>query len=173
VDLSQVYREHYRSLVRFLYRRTGDQGRAEDLAQEAFVRAIEHQPEQPRAWLFQVAANLARDEGRRIAVRRRHLSLVQDEIAKARPQRPDVELERKEKQELFQAALAELSPRDRDGLLLWEEGFSYEEIAEMLGLSGGSVGTTLARARTRLAEAYRQLTGADGSDARSRTDVAP
>ena len=71
------------------------------------------------------------------------------------------------------AALAELSPRDRDGLLLWEEGFSYDEIAEMLGLSRGSVGTTLARARTRLAETYRHLTGAEGSDARSRTDAAP
>ena len=49
LDLSQVYREHYRSLVRFLYRRTGDQGKAEDLAQEAFVRAIEHHAQSERS----------------------------------------------------------------------------------------------------------------------------
>ena len=52
MDLSQVYREHYRSLVRYLYRRIGDQARAEDLAQEAFVRALEHEPADPRPWLF-------------------------------------------------------------------------------------------------------------------------
>ena len=62
MDLSQVYREHYRSLVRFLYRRIGDLARAEDLAQAAFVRALDHQPAKPRAWLFTVAANLARAE---------------------------------------------------------------------------------------------------------------
>ena len=96
MDLSQVYREHYRSLVRFLYRRIGDQARAEDLAQEAFVRALEHEPDKPRAWLFTVAANLARDEGRRSSVRRRHLTLIKAE-AEAQPPDPgpEVALERR------------------------------------------------------------------------------
>ena len=79
MDLHHLYREHYRSLVRFLYRRTGDQARAEDLAQEAFVRAIEHQPDKPRPWLFAVASNLARDEGRKSSVRRHHLTLIKAE----------------------------------------------------------------------------------------------
>lgn len=171
MDLSQVYREHYRSLVRHVYRRIGDQGRAEELAQEAFVRAIEHQPSQPRAWLFRVAANLARDEGRRLAVRRRHLRLVRDEVKMQQEPAPDLAMERRQKAALVRAALAEISPRDRDGLLLWEEGFSYDEIAEMLDISRGSVGTTLARARKRLAEAYRRLSAA-GSGAWSQTDVA-
>lgn len=158
MNLSQVYREHYRSLVRFLYRRTGDLARAEDLAQEAFVRALEHQPEKPRAWLFTVAANLARDEGRRDTVRRRHLELVRTE-ATARPPEPapDSALERQETVQRVRSALAELTERDRDALLLWEEGFSYDEIAESLGLSRGSIGTTLARARSRLAAAYTEL----------------
>jgi len=164
VDLSQVYREHYRSLVRFLYRRIGDQARAEDLAQEAFVRAIEHQPSQPRAWLFTVAANLARDEGRRASTRRRHLTLIKAE-AEARPPEPgpEVALERREKVLRVRAALDKLAHRDREALLMWEEGFSYDEIAEILGLSRGSIGTTLARARTRLAAAYGEL-ASEGSD---------
>ena len=157
MDLSQIYREHYRSLVRFLYRRIGDPGRAEDLAQEAFVRAIEHRPSQPRAWLFQVAANLARDEGRRQSVRHRHLTLVRGEAAGPTAPAPDVALEKREAARKVRAALGELSERDRDGLLLWEEGFSYDEIAGVLGLSRGSVGTTLSRARSRLAEAYKRL----------------
>ncbi len=162
VDLSEVYSEHYRSLVRFLYRRTGDQALAEDFAQEAFVRAIEHQPEQPKAWLFQVAANLARDDHRRRAVRYRHLALVGNEAGSliagsVAGARPDVAFERNESAARVRAAHAELAPNDRDGLLLKEEGLSYDEIAEVLGLSRASVGTTLSRARNRLAAAYERL----------------
>jgi RNA polymerase sigma-70 factor (ECF subfamily) len=164
LDLAQVYREHYRSLVRFLYRRIGDQARAEDLAQEAFVRAIEHEPAKPRAWLFTVAANLARDEGRRASVRRRHLTLIKAE-AEARPPEPppDVALERQETVQQVRTALAQLAERDREALLLWEEGLSYGEIADVLGLSRGSIGTTLARARARLAAAFEGFKR-EGSD---------
>ncbi len=163
MDLSQVYREHYRSLVRFLYRRIGDQARAEDLAQETFVRALEHNPQNPRSWLFTVATNLARDEGRRSAVRRRHLSLVKAE-AQARPPEPgpEVALERRETVKRVRAALSQLAERDQEALLLWEEGFSYDEIAELLGLSRGSIGTTLSRARSRLATAYEDLNAHEG-----------
>jgi RNA polymerase sigma-70 factor (ECF subfamily) len=158
VDLSEIYNENYRSLVRFLYRRTGDQALAEDLAQEAFVRAIEHQPAQPRAWLYQVAANLVRDDFRRRAVRRRHLELVGDERgAVPATAAPDIAYQQRETVRRVRAALAELTPTDRDGLLLHEEGLSYEEIAEVLGLSKGSVGTTLSRARARLAATYEKL----------------
>lgn len=162
MDLHQIYREHYRSLVRFLYRRLGDRARAEDLAQEAFVRAIEHRPAKPRAWLFAVAANLARDEGRRSSVRRHHLSLVKAESRPAEPG-PEVALERRETVRRVRAALAGLAERDREALLLWEEGLSYDEIAGVLGLSRGSIGTTLARARGRLAAAYEGL-GNKGCD---------
>lgn len=172
MELSQVYSEHYRSLVRFLYRQTGDQALAEDLAQEAFVRAIEHQPEQPKAWLFQVAANLARDDFRRRAVRRRHLELVRgagegavergDDAA-----RPDIALERNQAAARVRAALDALSANDRDGLLLREEGLSYDEIAAVLNISKGSVGTTLSRARSRFAEAYERI-----AEAGSQTDAA-
>jgi DNA-directed RNA polymerase specialized sigma24 family protein len=39
-------------------------------------------------------------------------------------------------------------------LLLWDSGLSYEEIAAQTGLARGAIGTTLARARRRLVEAY-------------------
>ena len=167
MDLSEIYNENYRPLVRFLYRRTGDQARAEDLAQEAFVKAIEHRPEQPRAWLFQVAANLARDDHRRRAVRRRHLALVgnqRGEVTGVGQAPPDLALERKEQTERVRAALDELAPNDRDGLLMREEGLSYDEIAEALGMSKGSVGTTLSRARARLASAYEKQAATGGEN---------
>ena len=55
----------------------------------------------------------------------------------------------------MRAALSTLNERDREALLLKAEGFNYDEIAATLGLAKGAVGTTLARARRRLVEAYR------------------
>src|SRR5438874_11830705 len=75
-DLADVYRSTYRALVRFLYRKVWDAERAEDLAQEAFARALVHKPENARGWLFIVAANMARDDARRAARERRHLTLL-------------------------------------------------------------------------------------------------
>src|SRR6266498_3878283 len=84
-DLAEVYRTTYRALVRFLYRRVWDAERAEDLAQEAFARALVHKPEKARGWLFVVAANMARDDARRAARERRHLTLLTAESAESTP----------------------------------------------------------------------------------------
>ena len=50
--------------------------RARDLAQDTFVRALRENPDNPRSWLFTVAANLARDEARTAIRRKRHLTLL-------------------------------------------------------------------------------------------------
>ena len=153
-DLTQLFEQYYESLVRMLYRRVGDRDRAEDLAQETFARAVAAPPNNPRPWLFAVALNLVREDGRRSATRGRKLELLRaehDEPSNA----PDAELERKEESNQVRAALATLNERDREALLLKAEGFDYEEIAATLGLAKGAIGTTLARARRRLVEAYR------------------
>ena len=63
--------------------------------------------------------------------------------------------------------------RRRHLALLREEGLDYTEIAEALGLSVGSVGTTLARARRRLVEAYEALVaGGGGGGARRDTHAS-
>src|SRR2546423_954361 len=153
-DLAEIYRTTYRALVRFLYRKVWDAERAEDLAQEAFARAVVHKPDNARGWLFIVAANMARDDARRAARERRHLTLLKAEPQTSESGADDalhVESERTH----VRAALEQLSPRDREVLLLWDAGISYEEIAAQTGLARGAVGTTLARARRRLVEAYQ------------------
>ena len=157
-DLAEVYKTTFRALVRFLYRKVWDADRAEDLAQEAFARALVHQPENARGWLFVVAANLARDEARRAARERRHLTLLKGEPA-AVSGAPEEEIDAETRRARVRAALARLTPRDREALLLWDAGMSYDEIAAQTGLAYGAVGTTLARARRRLLEAYE-----DGSE---------
>lgn len=159
VDWAEVYRTTFEDLVRFLHRKVWDADRAHDLAQETFVRALDHNPEKPRAWLFTVAGNLARDEARAAARRKRHLALVKSEAAARATPDPAQQLERKHEVQAVKRALAQLSERDRDVLLLWDAGLSYTEIAGQTGLAAGAIGTSLARARRRLVEAYDALEG--------------
>jgi RNA polymerase sigma-70 factor (ECF subfamily) len=152
-DLTELFEQYYGSLVRMLYRRTGDRDRAEDLAQETFARAVAAPPNNPRPWLFAVALNLVREDGRRALRQGRRLELIRTD--EPPEQGPENDYERNERTTAVRAALAVLNERDREALLLKAEGFNYEEIAATLGLSKGAVGTTLARARRRLVEAYQ------------------
>jgi RNA polymerase sigma-70 factor (ECF subfamily) len=153
-----VYRASYGELVRFLHRKVWDADRAQDLAQETFVRAMDHQPENPRAWLFRVAMNLARDEARLVVRRKKHLALLRTEVETG-PTSPEPaqSLEESERMDTVRRALDQLGERDRDVLLLWDAGLNYTEIATQTGLSPGAIGTTLARARKRLVEAHTAL----------------
>lgn len=160
VDWSELYRSTFPDLVRYLNRKVWDADRARDLAQEAFVRALQSEPRRPRAWLFQVASNLARDEARTVLRRRRHLTLLKGEAeTRAPPPDPERELQERERWAKVRAALESLGERDREILLLWDAGQGYSEIARQMGLKVSAVGTTLARARRRLAEAYREEEG--------------
>lgn len=158
IDWNDLYRTTFPDLVRFLHRKVWDAERARDLAQEAFVRALEHEPRRPRAWLFQVAANLARDEARTVIRRKKHLVLLksEEESREASVKDPESEFAERERWGAVREALEALSEKDREALLLWDAGQSYTEIARELELAVGAVGTTLSRARRRLAEAYNE-----------------
>jgi DNA-directed RNA polymerase specialized sigma24 family protein len=114
-------------------------------------------PDNPRAWVFRIAANLAYDEARSAVRRRRHLTLLQAESADAATEDPVAALDRAAQQRAARAALEQLSERDREALLLWDAGLSYTEIAAQTGLAVGAIGTTLARARRRLVAAHAEL----------------
>jgi len=163
-DWADVYRTTFTDLVRYLYRKVWDAERAQDLAQEAFVRVLDDQPDNARAWLFSVASNLARDEVRMVIRRRKHLTLIKTEIEDIDPAPDPVEaMDRREKEQAAKDALEQLSERDREVLLLWDAGLDYREIAEQTGLAVGAIGTTLSRARKRLVAAYDAEHGAEGS----------
>jgi RNA polymerase sigma-70 factor (ECF subfamily) len=162
-DWAAVYRATFADLVRFLYHKVWEADRARDLAQEVFVRALDHDPDNPRAFVFTVAANLARDEARAAVRQRRHLALVQTEATPAPTPTPEDELERKEREAVVQRVLGQLSERDRDVLLLWDAGLDYDEIAAQTGLARGAIGTTLSRARRRLVEAHAAMEGHDAA----------
>jgi RNA polymerase sigma-70 factor, ECF subfamily len=163
IDWAEIYQGTYEELVRFLHRKVWDEERAHDLAQETFIRALSHEPENPRAWLFRVATNLAKDEARMVVRRKRHLTLLKTdaEVATAPAPTPDRELEEKEQSERVRRALDALADRDRDVLLLWDAGLDYHEIAAQTGLAVGAIGTTLSRARKRLVNSYDAQEGSN------------
>jgi len=162
-DWAEVYRVTFPALVRFLYRKVWEADRAEDLAQEVFVRVLDQDPDNPRAFVFTVAANLARDEARSAIRRRKHLELVKAEQPVTAIESPGEELEQREQEQRVQAALAQLSERDREVLLLWDAGLDYDEIAAQTRLARGAIGTTLSRARKRLVEAHAAMEGSDAA----------
>src|SRR5437588_7963006 len=111
-DLADVYRTTYHALVRFLYRKVWSAERAEDLAQEAFARALVHRPENARGWLFVVAANMARDEARRAAREKRHLTLLKSEPDAVHGS-PEDEIDAVAQRTHVRPALEQLTARDR------------------------------------------------------------
>lgn len=163
VDVDRLFRSYNTQLVRYLTRRLGDSDLAEEVAQETFVRAMRQEDiANERAWLFAVATNLLRDTARKQERDRKHLTLLAAEARESsedQDEEAELSVERMRQSAAARHALGLLGERDRSALLMKEEGLSYPEIAEALDLSAGSVGTTLARARRRLVEAFEELEG--------------
>jgi len=162
-DWAAVYRETYPELVRYLLWSVRDEDKACDMAQEAFVRVLDRYPENARALVFTVAANLARDEARTVVRRKRHLALlkVEADVTVETTASPAEEVARSEEVERLRQALEALSDRDREVLLLWDAGLSYVEISAQTGMAKGALGTTIARAKRKLVEAHEALEAND------------
>lgn len=165
-DVERLFRLYHQPLVRYLTRRLGDRDWAEEIAQETFLRALRQESlVSERSWLFAVATNLVRDDARRAGRQRARLALLaaEERDRVVEPERTDAE--RAEERALARSALEALSEKDRLALLMREEGLDYDEIAAALDIARSSVGTTLSRARRRLAEHYEaQQRRAEGRD---------
>lgn len=145
-----AYSAYHAELAGFLRRTTREAEVAEDLAQEAFLRLQREllrgqPPDNLRAWLYRVAANLAISRGRRLSVARRRLAETWPEAGEA--DSPEMCALRDERSERLGGALKDLAPEARYGLMLAAQGFSGREIAALLGRSEVATRTLLCRAR--------------------------
>ena len=157
VDFEAAFYSHQESLFRYVNRLVGDPDLAADVVQESFVRLLDNPlPEnEVRRWLFTVATNLVRDDARMRTRRQRLLTerYERSDLASDPAEIPDEATLKAERIAAARAALEQLSDRDRRMLLMREEGFRYSEIAEVIDVAPGSVGTLLARALRRFAAA--------------------
>lgn len=147
-----------------------NQTEAEDIAQEAFLRAFEHFPElrdSPTAggWLKRVATNLSLNHLTRYRARWSFFSEMfaggSDEDSEtpvefAAPENLGEQLEQSDRHELVERALQTLPAAQRVPLVLYHlEGLRYEEIAAKLNVSLGKVKTDIFRAREALRKKLR------------------
>lgn len=154
----ELVRQHYQQAYNIAYRLTGSHTDAEDLTQEALVRAYQsfdrYQRHLPFAnWLYRIMVNLHIDE-----LRRRPRGRVESvdaregglEIPDWRSDPAELVLSR-ELDERLQTALGRLPHAFRVAVLLCDvQGFSYEEIAEIMRCSIGTVRSRVHRGRKQL-----------------------
>jgi RNA polymerase sigma-70 factor, ECF subfamily len=147
--LQQLWQEYHGELERFLARQLRDHVAAEDLCQEVFLRALQAwDPDvtlaNPRAWLYQIARNLAIDTARRVARRPPPLSLASEPLLARPPHAPEPE-----RIAALDDALAPLPPHLRRLLLLhYVHRYTVDEIAATHGRSPAAMRSLLFRARS-------------------------
>jgi RNA polymerase sigma-70 factor (ECF subfamily) len=145
--------EHLRRIFVQIYRIVGNVSDAQDLTQEAFIKALQHQEqlkdEQKAAhWLSRIATNTAIDFLRRNS---RATFCELDEAPESHSESPEQALLRSEHREYLQDGLRLLSPRERTALLLRDvEGLGAEEVAQHMSCSKATVRSHIANARTKL-----------------------
>ncbi|MBX5437081.1 MAG: sigma-70 family RNA polymerase sigma factor [Alicyclobacillaceae bacterium] len=158
-----LFRTHYPTVLRHLLRIVADRPAAEDLAQEVFLRLYRSPPQRLEAvgaWLHKVAARVAYDYLRAKAARWRLEMREWALNAGPRDIAGDEWMARHADREAVKQALMQLSERDRQVLLLRHSGYSYEEIAEIVGVRREIVGTVLSRAQQRFKQVYQREEGA-------------
>ncbi len=158
-----------RPIYSVILRMVRDPSLAEDLAQEAFIKAFRHlssfDPSRKlSSWLFKIAHNTTLDH-----LRRRSLDTISLEpmepgtadhqrfLVDLRTERPDQGVERGDLSREIEGCIQRLPPRYREIIVLrYQEGLAYQEIADILELPMGTVKTHIHRARHQLAGFLRE-----------------
>jgi RNA polymerase sigma factor (sigma-70 family) len=150
---TEFYTVNYRDVVGLVYTLTGSWGTAEDLAQEAFLRAYRDWRrvgdfQRPDSWVRTVAVNLAMSRGRRLAAEARAmLRLRSREPSAVTEELPD-------DAEEFWRAVRTLPPRQAEATALrYHADLSVNEIAQVMGCAVGTAKAHLHHARRSLAVA--------------------
>lgn len=148
-----LVRRHYRAAWAVALAVTGSRADAEDVCQDAWVRALEkldsvRQPELFAHWLLQVVRNTAHN--RRVYQKRRAATQLDDLPASAQAD-PRHDPDARDLGKHLEDALAQLNETQREVVLLHDlEGWEHREIAQALGLTETNSRQNLFQARKRL-----------------------
>ena len=151
-DFEALYAHHARDVYRFALYLCANHAEAEDIASETFVRAWNAtgtiRAATAKAYLFAIARNCYRERLRRVT----RLTQVDETMADSAVN-PYADVERRTELNRVFAVLQRMPEVDRTVLLLRvQEGWSYQEIADMVGLSLPAVKVKVHRARLKLAQ---------------------
>jgi RNA polymerase sigma-70 factor (ECF subfamily) len=159
--LEELFRRYRLVAYRVAFRLLSNEADALDAVQEAFIKALTHLPgfegrSSFKTWLLRVVSNAALDLGRQRG-RREALSMDalgpknREELEPLIEQEPGLELERADLRRQLEHVLAQLPFAQRQTFVLHAEAeLSYREVADVLGISIGTVMSRLYYARQKL-----------------------
>ncbi len=167
----QLFERHRALVYRFAYQMTGRRDDAEDMVQEAFVRAYQNlhryrDEAKFTTWLLRIVSNLCTDQAR---MSHRRTALEQQEAAGAldwmtigETEDPIHNLETDRRTEVLRRALSALPAHHRSVIVLRDlEERDYTDIAQILGCTMGGAKLRVLRARRALKERITPLLGED------------
>lgn len=156
LGIEMIYRNERHALVRFITRYRSNPEDAGDVAQEAFLRLAQSEREradpilQPRAFLWQVARNLMRNQAKSAARRGEHLHVAYDDEAVSDADEL-ARLEARDGLARIEAVMRRMKPRTREIFMAVRlDGMSYLEIAERTGMTVSGVEKQMAKAMAML-----------------------
>jgi RNA polymerase sigma-70 factor (ECF subfamily) len=140
----ELYERYVRRIYTYIYYRTGNHEDAEDLTSRVFQKAFVHLPRYENqglpfsAWLYRIAHNIVanwyRDQSRKKVVG------LDDTAHHSAEENPDVVAERTSEEQMLLAVVRCLPPERQQILILkFAEGYSNEEIGDILGRSEGAI----------------------------------
>lgn len=166
-EFDEFYRATGRRTLRYAYAVTGDLAAAQDLTQEAYIRAWQRWPaisgyDQVEAWLRLVVTRLANDRWRRLAVHRRFMAGARPALPAQPPGEDTV---------LLAGALRQLPvPQRRVLAMHYLLDLPVSHIAAEVGVPEGTVKSWLSRGRTALATLLAEARTDTSTPAGARTD---
>lgn len=176
-DVAEAFEAYHAELHAFVRRSTRDEAAAEDLVHEAYLRLAAEtragrRPENPRAWLYRVAGNLAVSRARRHSAASTWLARQRHD-PQAVAESPEATVLRREGRSELENALTALSSDARTALLLSSEGFNGTEIAAAIGRSHGATRSLLTRARVIVRIGLEQGSASTPGTRTPHTDLQP
>ena len=156
--------DNMRRVFLLIYRIVGNVPDAQDLTQEAFIKALQHQDqlkdmEKAAHWLSRIATNTAIDFLRRNdRVSFSDLENLPEKVTTAMGDDPEQRVLRSERRDRLSASLEVLTERERMALLLRDvEDLPAEEVAEQLRCSKATVRSHIANARVKLRKHFERM----------------
>jgi RNA polymerase sigma-70 factor (ECF subfamily) len=158
-----LVRRYKDQLLNFVFRFVGNRNDAEDIVQETFLRVYKNKHYYREiakfsTWVYTIAGNLAKTELRRR--KRRKLFSISNFVNEERDydipdleRNPEQQVDSTMKDAIIQKAIEKLPPKFKEVILLRDvQGFSYEEISQILSIPLGTVKSRVNRGRLKLQE---------------------
>ena len=154
-DFENTYKENYPKMFRIATKMTNDKEVANDIVQEVFVYYFEklendYLIQKLQSWMIRAVINKCVDYLKR---RKKHIQL-NTAITMADEEK---NYEIQQSGTILKQAISKLKPMEMKLIILYSEGYSYKEIAQMADINFSSVGKTLSRSLIKLKEILKRM----------------